>query len=67
MGGIVGLLLGIVTLRRANRGTATGSETAIFGMALSLVSIVLGGLLFLSAWPALVGAFEQGWEQSSTP
>ena len=67
VGGIVGLVLGMVTLRRANRGTATGSETAIFGVALSLVSIVLGGLLFLSAWPAFVDAFEQGWEQGSRP
>ncbi|NTW42549.1 MAG: DUF4190 domain-containing protein [Cellulomonadaceae bacterium] len=67
VGGIFGLVLGMVTLRRADRGTATGSETATFGMALSLVSIVLGVLLFTSAWPAVVDAFEQGWEQGIQP
>lgn len=71
VGGIVGLVLGMVTLHRANRGKATGSEMASFGMAMSLVSIVVGGLLFVSAWPAFVDAveqgFEQGWEEGSQP
>ena len=69
--GAVGMVLGMVTLRRTSRGTATGSETATFGMALSLVAIVLGALLLMTAWPALVDAFEQGyeqgWEQGSQP
>lgn len=71
VGGIVGMILGMVTLRRASRGTATGEETATFGMALSLVSIVVGAVLLMTAWPALVDAFEQGyergWEQGSQP
>lgn len=67
VGGIVGLVLGMVTLRRAKRSTATGSDTATFGMALSLISIVVGGLILASAWPAVVDAFEQGWEQGSQP
>jgi drug/metabolite transporter (DMT)-like permease len=67
LGGAVGLVLGMVTLRRVGRGTATGSDTATFGMALSLVSIAIGSVLLISAWPMLVDAFEQGWEQGTRP
>lgn len=64
LGGVVGLGLGIVGLRRARAGQVGGKGQATVGIVLSAVSAVVGTVLVLTVGPAFVAGFTQGWESA---
>lgn len=65
VGGLVGLVLGVVALRRVRAGTGGGRTYAWWGVALSAVSSVAGVLVFMATADEAVDAFEQGWEDGA--
>lgn len=64
VGGVVGLGLGIVGLRRARTGQVGGKGQATVGIVVSTVSAVLGTVMVLTVGPAFVAGFTQGWESA---
>lgn len=60
-GGLVGLVLGVVALRRVRAGTGGGRAYAWWGVALSAVSSVAGAAVFMATVDEAADAFEEGW------
>lgn len=60
--GLVGLVLGVVALRRVRAGTGGGRAFAWWGIALSAIATVGGAALFAVTAEDAADAFAEGWE-----
>jgi hypothetical protein len=65
VGGLVGLVLGIVGLRRVARDGVGRKGLAIGGIAVSVVAMVVGGVLLSVLGLNFLRGFERGWDQAS--
>ena len=61
-GGLVGLVLGVVALRRVRAGTGGGRAYAWWGIVLSAVASTVGVPVFMATAQDAAEAFEAGWE-----
>lgn len=65
LGGLVGLVLGVVALRRVRAGTGGGRASAWWGVALSVAASVAGVGMFAALAPEVAEEFQQGWDEAA--